>query len=272
MRVLDLIASAAAIGIFGYFVYKVILPKLGDIELPSFQFTPPTGQIQQPPQQPVVDQLPPPAQPIGQDPESKTKKPQEEPEKPKSQAPLVPSRSPPVAVSQPTTGGTLLWDSNTHGKWNSGKRTIPDGGGEGGQGANGKGLHTAASGDPTLAIDGNGVAHLTSSKFGRIYIYANNYNARLEGNLMFEKINNPEDNISFKLRSRHGHNSKYPLGGGSACGGVGAAYKGHGGIELQVEGDHDTDGSTDMGAGKGSVPQVGKWSSSHFQYGMLVGL
>ena len=99
MRVLDLITTAAAIGIFGYFTYKVILPKLGDLQLPTWQ-PPPQYQQQQPAaptqyyQQPTQNQVPP-AQPIEQDPEQEEKKPKS----------LVPSRSPPSAVASSSGGG-----------------------------------------------------------------------------------------------------------------------------------------------------------------------
>ena len=109
MRGLDFIATAAAVGIFGYFVYKVILPKLGDLQLPVWQ-PPAQPQQQQAPvqyQQPAATTTPdqvPPAQPIEQDPE---KPKQEQEDKPKSQASLVPSRSPPSAVASSSgAGGT----------------------------------------------------------------------------------------------------------------------------------------------------------------------
>ena len=216
MRGLDFIATAAAVGVFGYFVWKVILPKLGDLQLPVWQPPPPplTQYATLPPQyqQPaatIPDQVPP-AQPIEQDPEKpKSKQEEEEEEKPK--ASLVPSRSPPSAVvaatppppSQPTAaGGTVLWDSNTHGKWNSGTGKGLQKYGSSSPG--GGGMITAASGNPSFDFDGNGVMHLTSSRWGRVYIFAKNYNSRLEGNFMFETDHGVADNISIKMRSRHG--------------------------------------------------------------------
>lgn len=105
-----------------------------------------------------------------------------------------------IPSPDPTTG-TLLYDSNTHGKWNNGvKRTVTKT--DGSYTPDGKGLSTAASGSPRLIIDGNGIAHLEADAgHGRIYIKAKNYNARLEFDFMFEDTN--IDNISFKMRSRH---------------------------------------------------------------------
>ena len=99
-------------------------------------------------------------------------------------------------------GGDVIWDSNTHGKWNNGqKRTVKDS--EGSQSPNGKGFYTAASGNPELQIDGNGIAHLRAgSGHGRIYINATNFNSRLELEFRFESSN--VDNLSIKVRSRHG--------------------------------------------------------------------
>lgn len=254
MRALDLVATAAALGVFGYFVYKVILPKLAETEFPTFQapsVAPPIEQPVTPPQQPA-EQLPP-AQPIEQDPE----KPKKE-EEPKEQAPLVPSRSPPAAISPPSAGGAVLYDSNTHGKWNNGvKRANLTK--EGSTSPNGKGFQKAASGSPTLTIDGNGVAHLQTSgsgTHGRVYIYANNYNARLEGNFMFETSN--IDNISIKIRSRHEHSGKTVVGGsGCPCGGIGVGIHLDGSISLKAESCHGT--NPGMGSGKAPAFQVGKW-------------
>ena len=64
-----------------------------------------------------------------------------------------------VCVKDPV--GNTLWDSNIDGKWNNGvKRTVTDS--EGDIGPNGKGLYTAASGNPKLVVDGDGVAHLVT--------------------------------------------------------------------------------------------------------------
>jgi hypothetical protein len=133
---------------------------------------------------------------------------------------------------QPT--GDILYDSNIHGKWNDGnKRTVDDK--EGNQSPDGKGFHTAASGNPRFIIDGDGVGHLEAdSGHGRIYILAKNYNSRLEFDFMFEDEN--IDNISFKLRSRHQE--------GSDCknrfGGFGGAIDRAGGeIDFQTESCHN---------------------------------
>ena len=107
-----------------------------------------------------------------------------------------------VTIIKEIPQNNILWDSNIHGKWNNGvKRTVTDT--EGDQSPNGKGIFTAASGDPRLIIDGDGIAHLQADAgHGRIYIKATNFNSRLEYELKFEDEN--IDNTSFKMRSRHG--------------------------------------------------------------------
>lgn len=132
-----------------------------------------------------------------------------------------------------TTTGNVLYDSNVHGHWNNGtSRTVTDS--EGSQLPNGKGFYTAASGNPELIIDGNGIAHLhADAGHGRIYIKALNYNSRLEFDFMFEDTN--IDNISLKLRSRHQE-------GGSCSnrfGGFGCAINRTGGVEFQAESCHN---------------------------------
>jgi hypothetical protein len=98
---------------------------------------------------------------------------------------------------QPTEG--VLWNSNDY--WNDGKvRTVDKS--EGNIGPNGKGLYMAASGSPVLEILGNGEARLrTKPGFGRFYVAACNYNARLE--FEFNIMAGSVDNLSTKCRSRH---------------------------------------------------------------------
>jgi hypothetical protein len=106
----------------------------------------------------------------------------------------------PEPTPEPQPSGNILYSSNDNGKWNDGNaRTVKDK--EGDQSPNGKGLYTAASGNPELVIDGNGIAHLLSSKYGRIYILACNYNAQLEVEFAIENAN--VDDLSLKMRSQH---------------------------------------------------------------------
>jgi hypothetical protein len=70
---------------------------------------------------------------------------------------------PPVPEIPPS--GKNLYNSNTHGLWNNGVERVVEVS-EGNVGPNGLGLYTAASGDPRLKIDGNGVAHLISGSGG----------------------------------------------------------------------------------------------------------
>jgi hypothetical protein len=114
---------------------------------------------------------------------------------------FTPEQTPgPTPEPQPIPGN-VIWDSNVEGKWNDGNaRTVDDK--EGDVGPNGKGLYTAASGNPKLEIKGNGEADLVCEPgHGRIYICATNFNAALE--LEFNIQSEAVDNLSLKLRSRH---------------------------------------------------------------------
>lgn len=104
-----------------------------------------------------------------------------------------------TAPSPPLPTGNIIWDSLRDGKWDQ-KRVVDDSFGN--IGANGKGFHMRASGDPRLDIKGNNEAWLICKPgHGRMYGACNNFNARLE--LEFAFLNNGVDNLSLKLRSRH---------------------------------------------------------------------
>jgi hypothetical protein len=227
-KIIDLITTAGAIGVTGFFIYKVILPQLSTLKFPVFQ----------PPNISFLPQFPWPWQ-------------QQQQQQPQQQQQQQPAQQAPAAAG-------LLWDSNTHGKWNNGVKRVVTGG-EGGQGPGGGGFHTAASGNPTLTIDGNGIAHLESSQWGRIYIYAKNYNSRLEGNFMFETDHGAADNISIKMRSRHGNNG-HPQGGSKTFGGIGVAFHPDGEIEVEIEIDHDSKKRSKLPSLKATPFQLNKWS------------
>lgn len=243
-KIIDLLATLGAFGITGYFIYRVILPNLKDIQLPSFQFQQPpsfTGVPAEIPQIPTEEPTPPQEDTTGG-------------EEPQQSTPTSAPSAPPISAG-------LVYDSNTHGKWNNGqKRTVNK---DGNTGPNGKGFQTSASGNPTFIIDGNGVGHLQTSgsgTHGRIYVFAKNYNSRLEGNMMFETAT--IDNISMKTRSRHG-TAGHPSGGsGCPCGGVGAGIHRDGSIDLKIETCHGT--NVGMGNGKAPPFQLGKWYKFSF--------
>jgi hypothetical protein len=112
-----------------------------------------------------------------------------------------------------TPDDKVLYDSNKDGHWDNGeKRIVKDS--EGNIKANGKGLYMAASGKPQLEIQGNGEAWLvTKPGYGRFYVAACNYNARLE--FEFNIMAGSVDNLSTKCRSRHqmGGNCEQKFGG-----------------------------------------------------------
>lgn len=97
----------------------------------------------------------------------------------------------------------VLYDSNKDGGWDNGKaRTVGKGGHDGDIKANGKGIFTAASGNPKVEIDGKGTATLiTEPGFGRFYLCVCNYNAQLDFDFMIKS--GSVDNMSIKGRSRH---------------------------------------------------------------------
>lgn len=97
----------------------------------------------------------------------------------------------------------VLYDSNKDGGWNNGKaRTVGKGGSDGNIKANGKGIFTAASGNPQVAIDGKGVGTLkTQPGFGRFYLCVNNFNAELDFDFMIKSSS--VKNMSIKARCRH---------------------------------------------------------------------
>jgi len=161
-----------------------------------------------------------------------------------------------VIIPPPT--GEVLYDSNIDGKWNNGEaRTVEDS--EGNQSANGKGLYTAASGNPRLHIDGNGTATLECDDgHGRIYIKACNHDAVLETE--FSILDASVENFSQKGRSRH-------QSGGSPenrFGGIGNAIS-RADVSMKIEKYHN-----EHETGKGFILQkkleVGKWYKSRFTY------
>lgn len=104
-----------------------------------------------------------------------------------------------VSSGPPPPPTEVLWDSNVHLKTGQ-KYTINST--HGSQDINGKGVFMAASGSPRLIVEANGEFALEAdSGHGRVYIQAQNYNARLEGEVKFN--DNNIRNTTWRLRSRH---------------------------------------------------------------------
>lgn len=93
----------------------------------------------------------------------------------------------PTPNPEPSPTGTL-WDSNKDGKWNDGNKRVLNTK-QNGQKPDDKSIFMAASGNPELIIDGNGVAHLHAGTGG-------------------------VDNLSLKLVSRHQEGGDGPNRGG----------------------------------------------------------
>ena len=261
-KLIDTITALIGVGIIGLFSYYAIWPKIRDLKLP----TPPLPQQQQqlPPQ---IIQIPSPTPttppPVkSQDEGFEKPEPEDEDEKKGVTPPKQPTATNSIPTPSPPSspsggGGALLWDSNTHGKWNSGTGKGLQKYGSSSPG--GGGMMTAADDIRYFDLDGNGVMHLTSHRWGRVYIYAKNYNSRLEGSFMFETNHGEADNISIKMRSRHGHSGHTTAGGGSnEFGGVGFAFHPSGEVELAAEIVH-SGASYDFGSLKGPPLQLGKW-------------
>ncbi len=119
----------------------------------------------------------------------------------------------PTPTPTPIPTGTL-WDSNVNGQWNNGvKRTLTTA--EGGQKPDDKSIFVAASGNPQLIIDGDGVAHLQGGSGG-------------------------VDNVSIRLRSRHqGECNNVSLDPTKRFGGHGWAIDAKGGVDFKTEDYHN---------------------------------
>ena len=123
----------------------------------------------------------------------------------------IPPVTPPVEPEPPTTTppttppvtGTVIYDSNVQGKWNTKPRTVTGLDPEcpkvfTGQG----GLEMHASGNPQLVIDGKGSAELQCQPgHGRFYVDVCNYNSILEYEVNF--LDGSVENNTLNLRSRH---------------------------------------------------------------------
>ena len=272
---LIIFAGIAVVGGYAYLRWykgKDMDTVFSDIDSKLTEFTdflvsklPPLPELPPPPtfnfpELPQAQAAPAPSLPVEQPTTTSSSDDGEEPEnesKAESKSPPTTTVSPPPAsASQAPAAGGLIWDSNVQGKWKGGTGKGLKKYGSNSPG--GGGMSTAASGNPTFDLDGNGVMHLESSDLGRVYIYAKNYNARLEGNFMFEVHHGAKDNISIKIRSRHNHSGRSLAGGGGEpCGGVGVAFHPDGQVELAAESAHGTNPT--MGGGKAPPFQTGKW-------------
>jgi predicted phosphodiesterase len=135
--------------------------------------------------------------------------------KPAAAAATGTTTPPPPQTTTPTTptaaGEKVLWDSNVHLKTGK-KYTITET--YGGQEPDGKGIFMAASGDPRVHVEPDGTFFLEADAgHGRMYIQCLNYNARMEGEVMF-----PDEairNTTWRLRSRHneGGDCQHRFGG-----------------------------------------------------------
>jgi len=101
----------------------------------------------------------------------------------------------------PPPTGEILWDSNIHLKTGE-AYTIT--GTYGDQSPDGKGVFMAASGSPHVIVDADGTFWLEADAgHGRMYIKAINFNAIMEGEIMFPDSFDVVRNSTQRLRSRH---------------------------------------------------------------------
>jgi hypothetical protein len=128
--------------------------------------------------------------------------------------PKPPQPQPTTTPPPTTTGETVLWDSNVHLKTGKGYKITDT---YGSQEPNGKGVFMAASGSPRVLVNPDGQFFLEADAgHGRMYIKATNYNARMEGEIMF--VDEAIRNSTWRLRSRHNEGG----GEGNNFGGFGA--------------------------------------------------
>jgi hypothetical protein len=164
--------------------------------------------------------------------------------------------TPPPPPSPPVEGN-VLYDSNRDGHWDNGTSRLVKKS-EGNIGPNGKGIFTAASGNPELEILGDGTAILRTTgagNYGRIYICCLNYDSTLQ--LSFQLSKNV-DNLSLKLRSRHqegGADSHRAGGEGWALG-----HKDWDSKRENFHNDHDPNGSENLSKSLSD----GQWYTAKF--------
>src|SRR5215203_690529 len=184
------------------FEYNVTRAGMATTQAPP----PPTGTATTDPNAPTSA---PPSEGFRWDPSSKQWVPKlEDPAFLKQKQGITPTTPPPppTATTPPPPqtpplppADNVIWDSNVHLK--TGKPFIVNDT-LGDQKPNSKGLFMAASGSPRLLVDPDGTFHLEADPgHGRVYIRGTNFNARLEGDFMFEDSN--VDNSTWRLRSRH---------------------------------------------------------------------
>ena len=139
------------------------------------------------------------------------------PTKPDAQPKPIPTKENPTLEPPKTaaaTDGEVIWDSNVHLKTGK-KYTITDTYGD--QKPDGKGVFMAASGSPRVHVEEDGLFYIEADAgHGRMYIKAKNYNARMEGEIMF--VDEAIRNSTWRLRSRHNEGG----GEGNNFGGFGA--------------------------------------------------
>ena len=132
---------------------------------------------------------------------------------PDAQQQPIPTQENPT-LEPPKAGEEVIWDSNVHLKTGK-KYTITDTYGD--QKPDGKGVFMAASGSPRVHVEEDGTFYIEADAgHGRMYIKAINYNARMEGEIMF--IDEAIRNSTWRLRSRHNEGG----GEGNNFGGFGA--------------------------------------------------
>lgn len=226
-KVIDAIAILGAIGVTGYFVYRLVLPQLSNIKFPSF--SPP--QISFLPSSQPQYSAPPPPVTQSQEPSRSSN------EEDDDEAPTTTTSSksqPSSSITPPPPNGQVLYDSSKG--WT--------------------GVTTAASGSPKWSASG-GVGRLScGAGHCRVYIAVPNHNARMEGEFMFES--GSVDNISLRLRSRHQE--------GGACenrfGGFGTAIHPDGEVEFQTESCHNNHENSISG----KVPPIAQKTWHKFAY------
>ena len=177
----------------------------------------------------------------------------------------------PIPPGPEPPGLSIIYDSNINGNWNNG--VFRKGKKDGETGANQLGIYCAASGNPTIEIDGKGVCYLMTeggddgNSHGRFYTAVCNYNGIFETdfNLMTDTITS----YTQKFRSRH-QADNWEGGKRLPCekrfGGIGNGFDTDT-VDCKTEKCHNIHDNADKLSGK--LPKrlkYGEWYRSRFTY------
>jgi hypothetical protein len=184
---------------------------------------------------------------------------------------FTPGEKPMPPPEETTPGVVMIYDSNINGNWGNG--VFRKGKKDGNTDANGLGIYCAASGNPTIEIDGKGTCFLETEggddgvSHGRFYTAVCNYNGifQTDFNMMTDTITS----YTQKFRSRHQADNWEP-GAKIPCekrfGGIGNGFD-TAAVDCKTEKCHNIHDNADKLSGK--LPKrlkYDEWYTSRFTY------